>query len=125
MSWFDGEAHRSEVIDTADEGSALLRSERVDGDELPPLLDFQHPDGGPSLTIGADDPTVVTYQDLDPPYYVSVGSEQAVGTMWFQFGGSESEFLASSAVRAESAVEALRQFFESADLPDAIVWTEV
>lgn len=124
VTWFDGRADRREVVGAPEVGWALVQSPCGNGDDLPPLFDFQRLVGGPSLTIGAGDPTVVTYQGIDPPYYVSVGSEQADGTVWFQFGGTESEFLASSVVPAESAAEALRQFFAVAEPPDAIVWRE-
>ncbi len=61
----------------------------------------------------------------DPPYYASKGDEHADGTVVFYYRGTWSEFPRWSAVPIESAFAAMRQFFETEQLPNSITWEEV
>lgn len=123
--WYADEREHRVSVESPDEAGMLLRALRPDGDELAPMVEFRHGDDGASLIVAAADPTVLTYmQGADPPYFVSAGADEGTESLWFQYGGSESEFNVCAAVPERDAFAALHQFFASEALPGAVGWTE-
>jgi hypothetical protein len=83
---------------------------------------------GDTLALGLGrDESVLSWvaADGDPPYHASVGDDSADGTVDFYYRDTWSEFPRWSAVSIETALEAVRQFFETAQLPDRVRWKEV
>jgi Immunity protein Imm1 len=110
-------------INTWEEANALI--ERAASQSGPPsIMEFFSPDSGQSLGLGIGrKSTVVTYQDsLDPPYFVSLGDKDALGTEWFRYGGEETEYLARNLVSMNKGMDALKQFVINRMQPGSFDW---
>ncbi|MBO0806904.1 MAG: hypothetical protein J2P32_01190 [Actinobacteria bacterium] len=60
-----------------------------------------------------------------PPYYASVGDEDAKGHISFGYHGEATDFRLRHAVPISSARTAAVQFLSEPGLPDAVCWEEV
>ena len=87
-------------------------------------MEFFSPDSGQSLALGIGlNSTVVTYQEsLDPPYFISLGDKEALGTEWFRYGGEETEYLARNLVSTNKGMDALKQFVINRMQPGNLEW---
>ncbi len=122
------EAEKFEVHSIADLEEALRRIAEASDPDVPPLATVLRQDGD-QLTIGLGRPfSVLTYiaQDLDPPYFTSLGNENARGGEDFYLQGHHTEFRRRSLIPPEDALEAVRRFVQSKGLPlpDNIRWEE-
>jgi len=116
------DAERSE-IKTWEDANVLL--ERAASQSVPPfIIEFFSPDSGQSLGLGIGRKvTVVTYQDsLDPPYFISLGNKEAIGTEWFCYGKEQTEYLARNLVAMNEGLEALKQFVINRMQPGNLAW---
>jgi hypothetical protein len=124
---FTGPHSRRAVATPQEAVELFLRVDR--SAEGPVLMDFYRESSqGGSLTVGAGRPSaVLSYQDsLDPPYFVSMGTEQpGQGTETWAYGGHESEFLERNLISKASALEALREYLTTGQRPSRIAWEEV
>jgi hypothetical protein len=85
-------------------------------------------ESGDSLSIGLGlEWTVLSHvpASLDPPYHASVGDEHASGSLWFDYFGSSSEFPMTQAVRTDEAMDAMRGFLRTGELPPTVRWQQV
>jgi Immunity protein Imm1 len=81
-----------------------------------------------SLSIGLGRPeTVLSYisPGVGPPHFMSRGEPRDDSPPKFLFSGEMTEYPPWSAVPTETAREALRDFFETGELPKRIAWEEI
>jgi hypothetical protein len=76
----------------------------------------------PGIGLGRPETIAVFIPEdtLVPPSIHAVGSAQ--GTIVFQYGGEWSEFPRSEVIAMETGREAMRHFFSTGELPNAIEW---
>jgi hypothetical protein len=123
VEWTAGDNVERSQIKTWEEANALI--ERAASQSGHPfMMEFFSPDSGQSLALGIGrNSTVVTYQhSLDPPYFISLGDREALGTEWFRYGGEETEYLASNLVSTNKGMDALKQFVINRIQPGNLEW---
>jgi hypothetical protein len=122
-----GEGEEAAVVDV-DELDALLDRLTLEAEHGRPFIAELVADDGSTLSIGLGRPlTVVNYvpASLDPPYFQSMGRNGSDDALVFLYGGEWSEYPPRSAVPMEQARRAMRQFFKTQSLPDAVEWEEM
>lgn len=123
--WSDWEAVHEEVVSTPREATDLI--DRVARNSaIPTMVEFFN-DRGTSFAIGIGRAkTVVTFQESqNPPYFISLGNANAVGTEWFCYGQEESEYLASNLVDPNEGRLALVEFIKKGVKPEVISWEKL
>lgn len=93
----------------------------------PELVDIVGPSGA-ILTVGLGaEASVLSFAERPerPPYYGSQGDGQAIGSIWFDYGGSPSEFPMESAVSILDALAAAEEFCRTDLMPTAVRWEAV
>lgn len=93
----------------------------------PTLVAVELDRDGSSLAIGlGGDLSVLNYIDGsgNPPYFTSVGREQAEETLSFQFMGELSEFPMRNAIGVSKARRAMTEFVKTGSLPSCIEWEQ-
>jgi hypothetical protein len=94
----------------------------------PELVDIVAPSGA-ILTLGLGAKvSVLSFSDDPerPPYYASHGVDGAgEGTIWFDYGGSGSEFPIEQAVSVSDAMRAAEEFCKTGSRPTTIEWESV
>jgi hypothetical protein len=106
------------------EAESLIERVGSQADHPPCLVEFYNSDTGQSLGLGVGRTlTVVTYQDsLNPPYFISLGNKERVGTEWFCYGNEETEYLATNLVPMDQGKTALKHFVENRTQPENLAW---
>lgn len=96
--------------------------------EHPELVDIVAPSGA-ILTVGLGaEASVLSFAEHPerPPYYASHGSNGAgEETIWFDYGGSPSEFPLKQAVPVRDAKRAVEEFCRTGTRPRAVNWESV
>jgi hypothetical protein len=115
---------RQEMVDSTDAAVGVFR--RIDETGEPVLVTFNVPGRG-SLSVGAGKAqTVMCFQaSADPPYWTSVGDEEADGVDHWFYGGSYSEFPGRSLIPKFMVDLAIAEFIETLDRPSSINWEEL
>lgn len=107
------------------EGVSLARELQQTLGAMPAMVEFGRlDDASPVLAIGLGRPrSVVTFQaSLDPPYFISLASDQRVGTICFVYAQEDTEYSARNSVPIEAALDALLEFLTTAGRPHSIDW---
>lgn len=115
------------VVDSAEAFNHLVTRIEAEARRHPFMIDIVAGDGrGLALGIGRDK-TVLSLVGVmgSPPYYASVGDENAEGTISFDYGGQRTDFRLRHAVPVLAARTAAVQFLSESGLPDAVRWAEV
>jgi Immunity protein Imm1 len=85
-------------------------------------------ESGDTMSIGIGREITVlssVASSMDPPYFASLGDASANGFVSFMYGGHVTEFPMSQAIPMSVARAALRDFYVSGGLSDAIEWQQV
>lgn len=124
--WSDFESSNSRRINSADQALDLI-------DELslsittPAMVEFR--DDSVGLAFGyavGRKCTVLTFQyTSDPPYYISKDDKDQIGIEWFCYGRQYSEYMSYNLIEHASAKEALREFFQTQELPASVRWEKL
>jgi immunity protein Imm1 of predicted polymorphic toxin system len=115
------------VVDSADAFNDLITRLEAEAQLRPIMIDVIAGDGR-SLALGIGrDKTVLSLVGAkgSPPYYASVGDENAQGDISFDYGGQGTDFRLRHAVPISAARTAAVQFLSGSGLPDAVRWEEV
>jgi Immunity protein Imm1 len=115
------------VVDSPDAFNDLITRLQVESNRHPTMIDVIAGDGR-SLTLGLGrDMTIVSLAGPEgsPPYYASVGNENAKGDITFDYHGEMTEFPLHHAVSFLAARKAALQFLSESGLPNAVRWKEV
>jgi hypothetical protein len=124
VEWTDG----SRNITSCDAIRQLLDELDRKFAEHPELVDIVAPSGA-ILTIGLGaEASVLSFSEHPerPPYYASHGSDGAGdGTIWFDYGGSPSEFPMDHAVPVSDAMRAAEEFCKTGSRPSSVKWESV
>jgi len=115
------------VVDSADAFNELLTRLEAEARRRPILIDVIASDGR-SLALGLGRNQAVLSlagPEGSPPYFASVGDEDARGDISFEYHGELTAFRLRNAVPISSACTAARQFLSQPGLPDAVRWEEV
>jgi len=121
------ERHNRAVVDSADALDALLTRLEAGSSDHPIMVDLLASDGR-SLVIGlGGDKAVLSLDGLDgaPPYYASIGDEDAEGSISFDYGGEATILQMRHAVPIWAARAAAAQFLREPGLPDSVRWEEI
>jgi hypothetical protein len=121
--WTSWEHDERVQVTSWEEAETLLQT--IGSRSGPPcLVEFYDSESGRSLGLGVGRPlTVVTYQDsLDPPYFISLGDKERLGTEWFCYGNEQTDYLATNLVPISQGKSALRHFLVSRSRPDNLSW---
>lgn len=81
-----------------------------------------------SIGVGRDESVLGwTGASLDPPYFASKGTIESVEpvVMFFAEGDHWTEFPRHEAILWARAVEGVRRFLETGELPDNVDWQEI
>jgi hypothetical protein len=120
--WSDFESPYSREINTAAQAAELI-DELKSSVTTPTLVTFRDDPAGLAFgyAVGREK-TVLTFQHSnDPPYYVSLGSNDG-DVEWFCSATQYSEFLHRNLIDHDDARRALREFFNTRELPSAVKW---
>jgi hypothetical protein len=115
---------RQKTVDSTIEAVEEFR--RMDESGEPVLVTFNVLGRG-SLSVGAGKGlTVMCFQASDdPPYWTSLGDQEAEGVDHWFYGGSYSEFLGRSLVPKSMVDIAITEFIETLERPSSINWEEL
>ena len=122
VEWSDGAEIRSAEILNAEEALELLKTLTASL-PTPAMVEFFDATGRAiALGVGRQK-TIVTYQDsIDPPYYISQGDADNDESVFFQYGGEETEYLGQNVVELQPALNAIRDFFRSSSIYSGLEW---
>jgi Immunity protein Imm1 len=115
------------AVDSADAFDDLLARLEARARHQPIMIDVIASDGR-SLVLGLGrSKTVLSLAGPDgsPPYFVSVGDEDAEGDISFEYHGETTDFRLRYAVPIQVARAAAAQFLSERGLPDAVRWEEI
>jgi Immunity protein Imm1 len=115
------------VVDSPDAFGELVTCLQGRADPRPIMIDVIASDGR-SLTLGLGRAKAVLSlagPDGSPPYYASMGDENAEGDISFEYHGQTTDFQLRHAVPVAAARAAVVQFLTEQGLPDAVRWEEV
>lgn len=115
------------IVDSEDALDALFARLEAGASGYPIMVGLVASDGR-SLVIGvAGDKAVLSLdcQNGAPPYFASVGDEDAAGEIWFDYGGEATVIQVRHAVPVPAARAAAAQFLREPGLPDSVSWEEV
>lgn len=109
---------------TIREAAAHARSE-----DCPNIIFVEAPNGNNlSIVVGADETVLgFTYGHNDPPYYLSRGvadTDDPVFTAYVSMN-HHTEFCRRNVIPIAEGLAAVREFAESAELPNCATWDEV
>jgi hypothetical protein len=121
--WSDFESSHSRKIDTAVQALDLI-SELMSSITTPAMVEFR--DDSVGLAFGyavGRERTVLTFQHTnDPPYYISLGDREEEGVEWFCYGQQYSEYMQYNLIKHRNAQQALKDFFNTEELPVSVMW---
>lgn len=126
--WGPGENETKELLD-ASELEETLDTHHLAALDRPILMDLISAEGS-VLTIGLGrSETVLSYvgPSGDPPYLMSLsdtGDHNRSDTVWFDYGGTETEFSKINCISIEAGRAVVRSFAASRQI-DGVAWVEV
>jgi hypothetical protein len=124
--WSDFESSHSRRIGSFDQALDLI-NELTLSITTPAMVEFR--DDSVGLAFGyavGRKRTVLTFQHTsDPPYYISKGDKDQVGGEWFCYGQQYSEYMRYNLIEHASAQKALREFFQTQELPVSVMWEKL
>lgn len=124
--WSDFELSNSQRIGSSDQALDLI-DELTLSVSTPAMVEFR--DDSVGLAFGyavGRRRTVLTFQHTsDPPYYISKGDKGQFGTEWFCYGRQYSEYMRYNLIEHASAKKALREFFQTQELPVSVSWEKL
>jgi hypothetical protein len=115
------------VVDSADGLTQLLTRLEAGAHSHPIMIDLIASDGR-SLALGLGRSKAVLSiagPDGSPPYFASVGDENAGDDISFDYFGEVTDFKSHNAVPVSSARAAATQFLSEPGLPRSVRWEEV
>lgn len=115
------------VVDTPDAFGELVANLEDSAARHPIMIDVIASDGR-SLTLGLGRAQAVLSlagPNGSPPYYASIGDEDAEGDISFEYHGQVTDFQLRHAVPVEAARAAAVQFLTEQELPGAVRWEEI
>lgn len=115
------------VVDSPNAFNDLIKRLDAEAKRHPIMIDVIAGDGR-SLALGLGrDQTVLSLAGPQgsPPYYASVGNENAEGDISFDYHGERTDFQLRHAVPNSAARTAAVQFMFEPGLPNAVHWEEV
>jgi hypothetical protein len=115
------------AVDSPAAFDELITALEAEASYRPIMIDVIASDGR-SLTLGLGREKAVLSlagPSGSPPYYASIGDENAQGDISFEYYGEVTDFQLRHAVPAPAARAAAAQFLAEQGLPDAVLWEEV
>jgi hypothetical protein len=115
------------AVDSADAFTELLRRLEAEAHGHPIMIDVIAGDGR-SLALGLGRRKAVLSfagPDGSPPYFASVGDENAGSDLSFDYHGEVTDFKSRNAVPVSSARMAATQFLSEPGLPGVVRWEQV
>jgi hypothetical protein len=123
LEWSKG--HRS--VSSCEELRKLLTEIEVQLQEHPELVDIVA-DSGAVLTVGLGAEAAVLSFSADPahpPYFAGQGGGEGIGSIWFEYRGTPSEFPMDQILTVADALEAAAEFCNTGVRPSSVKWTVV
>jgi Immunity protein Imm1 len=121
--WSDLNSQYTRKVDTAVQALDLI-GELTSSVGTPAIVEFR--DDASGLAFGyavGRRRTVLTFQETrEPPYYISIGDPDQSGVEWFCYGKQYSEYMLRNLIDHVDAQRALREFFDSEELPGSVKW---
>lgn len=124
IKWGQGVA----IVESSDAFNDLITSLEAQAMRSRPIMIDVIADDGRSLALGLGrDKSVLSLAGSKglPPYYASVGDENADGNISFDYYGEGTEFRLRNAVPISAARRSAVQFLSEPGLPNAVRWEEV
>lgn len=115
------------VVDSSAAFDELITALEAEAAYRPIIIDVVASDGrGLTLGLGRDKAVLsLAGPGGSPPYYASIGDDDAQGEISFEYYGEVTDFQLRHAVPVLAARAAAAQFLAEQGLPDAVHWEEV